>query len=492
MIDGHPREDSLGAAIAASIVKGASSRHAECRMIRLRELEFDPVHREQPLEPELESAQSNLKWAQILVFVYPTWWGTSPALLKGFLDRVLRPGFAFEERTDGGWRGLLSGRCALLVTTMDTPYWVYRWLLGAPGDRAMRGATLGFCGIGRVSIIAFGPIRSSTPDQRRAWLAHSTWAGRCLEQIFFTGRKAKLLAWLTVARLNFYAEPWLAFTLGAIAAHAHTGGRFHWAAYLLSYASVVLLEFITVLTNELTDVNSDRINDNASLLTGGSQMLVSGRLSQAEVCRGRVAAFALFAMTFVGAAFVVALPWPALLLMLIGLILGIGYSCPPIRLSARGLGEVDVAITHSFLVVLAGWFSQSASSSVLTPWVLSLPLALAVFPSITLAAFPDHEADAATGKRTLAVRIGKRRAAIAAGVFAMVAAILPLSLIGIGPNWYWWCSVPSLPHAVWLCWRLRRYVRNGCPSGRIDGLLVISLSLMLWFCIVPLVALVFS
>ena len=69
-----------------------------------------------------------------------------PARLKGFLDRVLVPGFAFREQ-DGHYYGLLGPRTAELMTTMDVPPSVYRWIQGAPGRRAMCRATLGLCGI---------------------------------------------------------------------------------------------------------------------------------------------------------------------------------------------------------------------------------------------------------------------------------------------------------------------------------------------------------
>src|SRR5215468_10574011 len=69
--------------------------------------------RNQPTEPSIAEAMELLEWADHIVFVFPTWWGTMPAALKGFLDRVLMPGFAFEEHEDGpGWTKLLTGRSA--------------------------------------------------------------------------------------------------------------------------------------------------------------------------------------------------------------------------------------------------------------------------------------------------------------------------------------------------------------------------------------------
>lgn len=458
----------------------------ECRLLRLRELRFDPHAHGTALDPDLSAAQQDIAWAEVIVFVYPTWWGTTPALLKGFLDRVLHPGFAFAERSDGGWSGLLDGRAAMLVTTMDTPRWMYRWLLGAPGHRAMRDATLGFCGVAPCKILSFGPIRTSTLAQRRQWLARIAREGRRLESTFRTGWRVKLNAWMAVSRLHFYVQPWLAYTMGALAVIVSTPAEWHWAAYLLGYAAIFLLEFITVVTNELADFSTDQINANASALTGGSRVLVSDRLSVGELRRGRMLAVILFLLVIAVGLLTISHAGPMVAVGVIGLALGLAYSAPPVQLCARGLGELNVALTHSFLVVLAGYASQGAPLFSPAPWLLALPLAIAVLPSITLAGFPDFEADKATGKRTLAVRIGRKRAAAFAAGCALAAAFLPLILPSPAYDWQRWAVLPAIPQAAWLAAKLRRFVRAGAPPGRIDALLVIALTFVLWFCIVPL------
>ena len=177
----HPAEDSLCHALAASYVAGAQQSGAEVRRLDLGRMSFDPMLRQgyretQHMEPDLVVAQQELLWAQHLVFVYPTWWGTMPALLKGFLDRVLLPGFAFRYRRDSvWWDRLLAGRSAQLITTMDTPPWYYRWFYRQPGHEQMRRTVLEFCGIRPVRVKSFGPVRSATPGQRARWLE---WARR--------------------------------------------------------------------------------------------------------------------------------------------------------------------------------------------------------------------------------------------------------------------------------------------------------------------------
>ena len=101
VILGHPSESSLCAGLAQSYIEGARAAGAEVRLLALGALTFDPLlhagyRGEQALEPDLQAAQAQITWAEHLVWVYPTWWGAMPALLKGFIDRVFLPGFAFN------------------------------------------------------------------------------------------------------------------------------------------------------------------------------------------------------------------------------------------------------------------------------------------------------------------------------------------------------------------------------------------------------------
>ena len=126
LVLGHPRTESFCGALAQAYRDGALEAGADVRKLALADLEFDPdVHTECPSEQELEAdlleARRGIEWADHLVFVYPNWWGTMPALLKGFFDRLFTPGFAFEHYEDGagaGKRELLSEKTAELIVTM--------------------------------------------------------------------------------------------------------------------------------------------------------------------------------------------------------------------------------------------------------------------------------------------------------------------------------------------------------------------------------------
>jgi putative NADPH-quinone reductase len=178
VILGHPAAGSLCGAMASTYVDSAREAGAEVRLLELGALRFNPVlgtghDGDQLLEPDLVAAQADLLWAEHLVWVYPIWWGAMPALMKGFIDRVLLPGFAFKYRQGSSlWDKLLLGRTAELLVTMDSPPWYFRWVTRMPGHHQMKKAILEFCGISPVRVHNFGPVRTADAAQRSRWLAH--------------------------------------------------------------------------------------------------------------------------------------------------------------------------------------------------------------------------------------------------------------------------------------------------------------------------------
>jgi len=176
ILNGHPDKSSFCFALAEGYKFGADTNGDECQLVHLIDLKFNPIltfgyRLAAQLEPDLLKIQHDILHADHLVFVYPTWWGTYPALLKGFIDRVFLPNFAFKYHKDSPlWDKLLKGKTARIITTMDAPKWYYWLMYKSPGHNSMKKAILEFCGINPVKITSFAPLKSSDNKKRKKWL----------------------------------------------------------------------------------------------------------------------------------------------------------------------------------------------------------------------------------------------------------------------------------------------------------------------------------
>ena len=172
----HPDKDSFNGHLADAYCEGARAKGHEVRIQRLGEMSFDPIlwkaHKViQPLEPDLVEAQQNISWCERWVIVYPIWWGSIPALFKGFVDRVLYEGFAYRyHEKDPFWDKLLKGRSAHLITTCDAPsIWVW-WQYRNSDLNTVKRATLGFCGIAPVKVTRLDRVKYSDAKKREKWV----------------------------------------------------------------------------------------------------------------------------------------------------------------------------------------------------------------------------------------------------------------------------------------------------------------------------------
>ena len=144
ILNAHPNKKSFCSALAESYLNGAQSSNADIKLINLIDLNFDPIlkttnSQDTELEPDILKVQKEISKADHLVFVYPNWWGTYPALLKGFFDRVFTSGFAFRYRTKNPLpEKLLTGKSARVIVTMDTPAWYYSIGYRKPGHNSMK------------------------------------------------------------------------------------------------------------------------------------------------------------------------------------------------------------------------------------------------------------------------------------------------------------------------------------------------------------------
>jgi NAD(P)H dehydrogenase (quinone) len=176
IIIGHPDKESFNFGLAEAYKKGAISSGSVIKEIVVCDLNFNPnlqygYRKRTELEPDLLDAQEKIKWADHLVWIYPVWWGSIPAILKGFIDRVFLPGFAYQKREKSNFCDkLLKNKSARIISTLDQPAWYYWLMYGQPSNNAMKKLTLKFSGINPVKITTIGPIRLSKEEFRQKWL----------------------------------------------------------------------------------------------------------------------------------------------------------------------------------------------------------------------------------------------------------------------------------------------------------------------------------
>ena len=216
----------------------------------------------------------------------------------------------------------------------------------------------------------------------------------------------------------------IAYSLGAAVVLIHSR-KINLGVFGLGYAVLFFVELATILTNEYYDYPSDRLNKNFSPFNGGSRVLVDNTLSFKELKTGLLVVFGLI-LFFCGLLLRISSgrsAWLSGLLVLGGLILGIGYTAPPLKISYRGWGELDVGFTHSFYLVLCGYAFQTGTIENPLPWLVSIPLFFSILAANTLAGIPDYRADFAVSKRSFPVILGPRKATILAAGFVFLAAL---------------------------------------------------------------------
>lgn len=186
IIDGHPDPDParFNHALVAAYEAGAREAGHEVRTIALSALEF-PLLRSKmawettPVPEALRPSQEALAWAGHIVIFFPLWLGGMPALLKGYLEQVARPGFAVaQDRLNPLGRKLLAGRSARLVVTMGMPSLVYRWYFRAHSVKALERNILGFVGIAPIHETLIGLVEGMDDDARAKWLGKLATLGR--------------------------------------------------------------------------------------------------------------------------------------------------------------------------------------------------------------------------------------------------------------------------------------------------------------------------
>lgn len=184
LILAHPRRGSLNHAVAEAVEEELRTRGHPVAYHDLYAEGFDPVLPEGEMwgepsyDPLIELHREEIALAGGIVLVHPNWWGQPPAVLKGWVDRVLVPRVAYEfapdDPTGGGVpAGLLRAEWAVVFNTTDTPRERELEEFGDPLEGLWRDCVLRYCGVRRFERRVFGVVATSTEEERDAWLAEA-------------------------------------------------------------------------------------------------------------------------------------------------------------------------------------------------------------------------------------------------------------------------------------------------------------------------------
>lgn len=170
VIDGHPDSQSLTAAIAQRYAVG----HSDAQVLALRDLDFDPhlrfgYRQRMTLEPDLAAAKEALHDAQRIVITTPLWWGSTPALLKGFFDRAFLPQQEYRYNKFGLPVGLIPANRARVLILADTP-WYFLPLTGLPAQTQVVRNTLKLSGVRSVRTHRMLGVKDASPTTITRWL----------------------------------------------------------------------------------------------------------------------------------------------------------------------------------------------------------------------------------------------------------------------------------------------------------------------------------
>ncbi len=184
MVHAHPLPESFSTALFRAVLEAAEGAGHEVRALDLHAEGFDPVMGEEerrtyndggpPADPALQRHVDRLLWAEGLLFIYPTWWYGQPAMLKGWLDRVWRPGVAFHADPAGGpiRPGLPQVRLLGVVTTLGASRWVWSAVMGAPGRKTILRGLRACMGLRcRTFWLALHDMDSASQVRRERFLA---------------------------------------------------------------------------------------------------------------------------------------------------------------------------------------------------------------------------------------------------------------------------------------------------------------------------------
>jgi putative NADPH-quinone reductase len=184
IVVGHSQRETFCDALGNAYKQGADAAGHEAQMFTLSQMTFDPIlregyRREQPLEPDLQAAYKALAACDHLVLIFPLWCGDMPAILKGFIERILQPDLIARQNTENAMNwNIFKNKTARIIMTMGMPVSIYRFWYGGHALKLLTRNILHFVGIKPVRHTLFGMLATSKPAMRERWISSVEKLGR--------------------------------------------------------------------------------------------------------------------------------------------------------------------------------------------------------------------------------------------------------------------------------------------------------------------------
>src|ERR1700737_4466249 len=176
VIQGHPDSSRrhLCHALADAYADAATQAGHSVVRVEVAGIEFPLLRTQEEFNSgtpptSLKPAVDAIVAADHLVLIFPLWLGTAPALVKAFLEQVMRPGVAFAYENNGA-RKLLTGRSVHIIVTMGMPAWLYRSFFCSHGIRGLRRNIFKFVGFSPVRTTMFGMVENASDPTKSRWL----------------------------------------------------------------------------------------------------------------------------------------------------------------------------------------------------------------------------------------------------------------------------------------------------------------------------------
>lgn len=195
IILGHPNKNSFNHAIANKCKEKLVENGHSVIFHDLHEERFDPVitSEEIPKDGKIEKMVQqhciDLIQAEAIIIVHPNWWGQPPAILKGWIDRIIRPGIAYEfkegDNGEGVPKGLLKAKLAIVFNTSDTNSQREAYIFGDPLETIWRNCIFNLCGVNQFERRNFSIMVTSNQSQRLQWLKE---VGDTIDKYFPQGK----------------------------------------------------------------------------------------------------------------------------------------------------------------------------------------------------------------------------------------------------------------------------------------------------------------